>query len=159
MRKKGVSYSRHIIEDRLYKSQLISKLINNLMEDGKKNMAENIVYDALINVSKKLEKPVLEVFNKIIENVTPNKGVISRKIGGSNYQVPIEIDTKKGEKLAVKFIVRECRNIKKKSGQTTIEILSKIFEDAFNNTGAAVNIKIAQHSVADQNAAFSHYRW
>lgn len=138
---------------------LFQKLINNVMQDGKQTIAERICYVAMDKLAEQVKQAPMDVFTKIIQNVRPTKSTKNRKVGGSNYAVPVEIHQEQGEKLAVKMIVQEMRNIKKKSSLSSDEILFKILEDSYNNTGVVVQAKNAKHQMAESNMAFAHFRW
>ena len=148
---------RDIKADRIYKSELISLLINNIMRKGKKNTAEKIVYSALEKLSEKAKssKP-LEVFFKALENVKPQVQVKSRRVGGATYQVPVEVDESKQVNLAIRWLIQFSRA---KKGTPMFLALSNEIFDAFNNTGNAVKKKEDTHKMASANKAFAHFRW
>lgn len=158
MRKK-LSHRRKILPDRKYQSVTFHKLINNVMEQGKKYKAENICYYALDNLAKKLDKLPMEIWQKICDNVTPSKKTIPRKVGGCKYAVPVEIKSEKGICLVAKIITKACRSIKSKSSKDFKDILLQVLEDSYNNTGSAVEKKNALHKDADDNEKFAHFRW
>lgn len=148
---------RHTVEpDVRYNSILISKFINNLMECGKKSIAEKILYDAFAMIEEKLHKPSLEVFNKAVDNVKPELEVKSRRVGGATYQVPIEVRSERRLSLAIKWIIGYARS---RSGKSMSEKLAHELLDAYNNTGASIKKKEDTRKMAEANKAFAHYKW
>lgn len=154
MSRKGKAIQRIIAPDKKFGSVLIQKLIHKIMLKGKKSVATNIVYSALELASKKLSKDPLAVFQMVIDNVSPMLQLKSRRIGGSNYQIPSEISADKKVILALQWIVIAARNRK---GMPMAERLSAEFVDAFNNTGGAVKKKEETHRMAEANRAFAHF--
>ena len=149
-------YKRRVIDpDRLYSNKLVAKFINHVMLDGKKTIAEKLVYDSFEILSKKVSNPQLDSFLQAIDNITPKMEVKSRRVGGSTYQVPVEVDKKRGYTLAMKWIVDNAR---KKSGVPFTERLSSELIDAFQNTGSIAKKRDDTHKMAEANKAFSHFR-
>jgi small subunit ribosomal protein S7 len=150
-------YKRRVIDpDRLYSNKLVAKFINHVMLDGKKTIAEKLVYDSFEILSKKVSNPQLDSFLQAIDNITPKMEVKSRRVGGSTYQVPVEVDKKRGYTLAMKWIVDNAR---KKSGVPFTERLSSELIDAFQNTGGIAKKRDDTHKMAEANKAFSHFRF
>lgn len=135
---------------------MVSKLINKIMQHGKKSIAERIVYDALEIAEKKLNKPAMEVFEQVMQNAGPNMELKSRRIGGANYQVPIEVKPERKTALAIRWIIESTRSAK---GKAMNEKLAEEFVNAFNNTGGAVKKKNDTHRMAEANKAFAHFAW
>jgi len=154
-RRSGVP-KRDVLPDPLYKSKVITKLINQIMQDGKKGTAQAIVYDAFGLIKEKLSKDPIEVFEKAIENAKPVLEVKARRVGGSTYQVPMEIRPVRRQTLAIRWIVASAR---KRSEKTMKEKIAGELMDAFNSAGAAVKKKEEMHRMAEANRAFAHYRW
>ncbi len=155
-RRKSVP-KRSIMPDQRFKSVLVSKFINNLMLDGKKNVACDIFYGAMDIVEKRVtEQTPLEVFDKAMESVRPRVEVKSRRVGGATYQVPIEVRPERRNALAMRWI---CDFAKKRSGNSMAEKLAAEFQDAFNNRGSSVKKREDTHKMAEANKAFAHYRW
>jgi len=139
-----------------YSNLLVSKLINNLMMSGKKAIASRIVYGAFDIIEKKTNKPALEVFDKAMENATPNMELRSRRIGGANYQVPIEVRLERKTALALRWIISSARSQK---GKPMEEKLAEEIINASNNAGNAVKKKNDVHRMAEANKAFAHFAW
>lgn len=139
-----------------YKSRLLARFINMLMKDGKKSVATAIVYNTLEKVEKKTGKGALEIFEGIIEKVRPHVEVKSRRLGGTNYQIPIEISKKRSTALAIRWIITFSR---KRSGHSMEEKLFGEFMDILDNKGATVKKKDDTHRMAEANKAFAHYNW
>jgi len=154
-RRSGVP-KRDVLPDPLYGSKVITKLINQIMLDGKKGTAQGIVYDAFEQVKAKMNKDPIEVFNQAIDNVKPQLEVKARRVGGSTYQVPCEIRQDRRQTLAIRWIVDYAR---KRSEKTMKDKIAGELMDAFNNAGAAVKKKEDMHRMAEANRAFAHYRW
>jgi len=154
-RRSGVP-KRDVLPDPLYKSKIISKFINQIMEDGKKGTAQAIVYEAFELIKEKLTKDPQEVFSKAIENVKPALEVKARRVGGSTYQVPSPIRAERKQTLAIRWIVASAR---KRSEKTMRERIAGELMDAFNNAGASFKKKEEMHRMAEANRAFAHYRW
>ena len=147
---------RDVLADPVYKNKVVTKLINNIMLDGKKGVAQKIVYGAFEMLSEKTGKDALEVFDEAMNNIMPSLEVKARRIGGSTYQVPIEVRPDRRQALALRWLVLFSR---KRGEKTMKERLANEIMDAANNTGAAVKRKEDMHKMADANKAFAHYRW
>ena len=145
-----------MLADPVYKNKVVTKLINNIMLDGKKGVAQKIVYGAFEMLSEKTGKDALEVFDEAMNNIMPSLEVKARRIGGSTYQVPIEVRPDRRQALALRWLVLFSR---KRGEKTMKERLANEIMDAANNTGAAVKRKEDMHKMADANKAFAHYRW
>ena len=144
------------IVDPRYKSAVIPKLINSIMYDGKKTIAEKIVYDAIDKIkSKSKEEPII-VFNEAINNIKPTVEVRSRRVGGATYQVPVEVKSKRAQALAIRWLVESARKRKDKS--MSDKIFNELY-DAYERKGAAVKKKEDVHKMAESNKAFAHFRW
>ncbi len=154
-RRSGVP-KRDVLPDPMYNSKVIAKLINQVMLDGKKGTAQAIVYDAFDIVKEKLNLEPLDVFNQALENVKPLLEVKARRVGGSTYQVPMEIRPDRRQTLAIRWLVMFSR---KRSEKTMKEKLAGELMDAYNNAGASVKRKEEMHRMAEANKAFAHYRW
>ena len=154
--RKGHIQKRDVLADPVYKNKVVTKLINNVMLDGKKGVAQKIVYGAFDLVSEKTGKEALEVFDEAMNNIMPSLEVKARRIGGSTYQVPIEVRPDRRQALALRWLVMFSR---KRGEKTMKERLANEIMDAANNTGAAVKRKEDMHKMADANKAFAHYRW
>lgn len=155
MRKRR-AVTRDVLPDPIYKSKIITKLVNSIMLDGKKGKAQTIVYEAFDMVREKTNQEPLEVFNKALENITPQLEVKSRRVGGSNYQVPIEVSPKRAQALALRWLTKYSRE---RGGKGMAENLANEVIDASNGTGAAVKKREDTHRMAEANKAFAHYRW
>jgi len=156
MPRRGGIGKRSVIKDSVYHSAVVSKLINKVMLDGKKNLASKIVYDAFNIVENKSGKTAMEVFKKAMENVSPSLEVKARRVGGATYQVPMEVRAERKEALGLRWIVNYARE---RSEHTMVERLSAEILDAFNSTGASFKKKEDTHKMAEANKAFAHYRW
>ena len=150
------NFKRDVLPDPMYNSVLVTKLINNIMYDGKKGVAQKIVYDAFATVEAKSGENALEQFQKALDNIMPNLEVKSVRRGGSNYQVPMEVRPERRQTLGLRWLVTysRSRSDKRMSDRLANEIL-----DAINNTGAAVKKKDDTHRMAEANKAFAHYKW
>ncbi len=155
MRKRR-AVKRDVLPDPIYKSKVVTKLINTIMLDGKKGIAQSIVYEAFDTVKNKTGKDPLEVFNTAMENIKPQLEVKSRRVGGSNYQVPIEVSPARSQALALRWLVKYSRE---RGGRGMAENLANEIIDASNETGAAVKKREDTHRMAEANKAFAHYRW
>ena len=144
------------IVDPKYKSVIIPKLINSIMLDGKKTIAEKIVYDAIDKIKSKSKDEPLTVFNDAINNVRPTVEVRSRRVGGATYQVPVEVKAKRSQALALRWIIDASR--KRKDKTMSDKLFNEIF-DAYNNKGSSIKKKEDTHKMAESNKAFAHYRW
>ena len=150
------NFKRDVLPDPMYNSVLVTKLINNIMYDGKKGVAQKIVYDAFAMVEEKSGENALEQFQKALDNIMPDLEVKSVRRGGSNYQVPMEVKPNRRQTLGLRWLVNysRARSDKRMSDRLANEIL-----DAINNTGAAVKKKDDTHRMAEANKAFAHYKW
>lgn len=155
MRKRR-AIKRDVLPDPLYNSKLVTKLINTLMIDGKKGTAQKILYRAFDMVKEKTGEEALEVFNKAMENVKPALEVKSRRVGGANYQVPIEVKPDRARALAMRWLTAAARA---RGGHSMAENLANEIVDASNGVGAAVKKREDTHRMAEANKAFAHYRW
>jgi small subunit ribosomal protein S7 len=149
-------FKRDVLPDPLYSSILVTKLINNIMYDGKKGVAQRIVYDAFAIVETKSGKSPLEQFMKALDNIMPNLEVKSVRRGGSNYQVPMDVRPERRQTLGLRWLVNYSRA---RSERTMAERLANEIIDANNGVGAAVKKKEDTHRMAEANKAFAHYRW
>ena len=156
MPRKGHILKRDVLADPVYKSKVVTKLINNIMLDGKKGVAQKIVYGAFEQIAEKSGKDALEVFEEAMNNIMPQLEVKARRIGGATYQVPIEVRPDRRQALALRWLTLFSR---KRGEKTMKERLANEILDASNNTGAAVKRKEDMHKMAEANKAFAHYRW
>ena len=156
MPRRGGVPKRDVLPDPIYGSKIVTKLINQVMLDGKKGIAQSVVYDAFDKMKEKTGQDALEVFNQAMENVMPVLEVKARRVGGSNYQVPIEIRPERRQTLAIRWIVLNAR---KRNDRIMSDRLANELLDAMNNTGGAVKKKEDTHRMAEANKAFAHYRW
>ena len=156
MPRKGHIAKRDVLPDPLYNSKVVTKLINGIMEDGKKGVAQKICYDAFEIINQKTGKEALEVFEEAMNNVMPVLEVKSRRIGGANYQVPIEVRPERRQTLGLRWILAAAR---KRGEKYMRERLAAELMDAANNTGAAVKKREDTHKMAEANKAFAHYRY
>ena len=154
--RKGYTQKRDVLADPLYNNKVVTKLINNIMLDGKKGVAQKIVYGAFNKVEEKTGKPAVEVFEEAMNNVMPVLEVKAKRIGGATYQVPIEVKPERRQALALRWLTMFSR----KRGEKTMEDkLANEIMDAANGTGSAVKRKEDMHKMADANKAFAHYRF
>ena len=156
MPRKGHIQKRDVLADPIYNSKIVTKLINNVMLDGKKGTAQKIVYGAFEQVNAKSGKESMEVFEAAMNNLMPMLEVKARRIGGATYQVPVEVRPERRQALALRWLTMFSR---KRSEKTMIDRLANEILDASNNTGNAVKRKEDMHKMAEANKAFSHYRW
>ena len=154
--RKGHNQKRDVLADPLYNNKVVTKLINNIMLDGKRGVAQKIVYGAFERVEEKSGKPALEVFEEAMNNIMPQLEVKARRIGGATYQVPIEVRPDRRQALALRWITMFSR---KRGEKTMEEKLANEILDASNNTGASVKRKEDMHKMAEANKAFAHYRF
>ena len=155
MRKRR-AVKRDVLADPIYNSKLVTKLINKMMIDGKKGKAQTILYDAFDIIKEKTGKDPMEVFEQAMENVKPALEVKSRRVGGANYQVPIEVRADRSQALGLRWIIQYARL---RGGHSMAENLANELIDASNGTGAAVKKREDTHRMAEANKAFAHYRW
>ncbi|HHX14503.1 MAG TPA: 30S ribosomal protein S7 [Clostridiales bacterium] len=156
MPRKGNIPKREILPDPIYGSVVVAKLINSIMLDGKKGVAQAIVYDAFDRIKKASGEEPLEVFNKALNNIMPVVEVKARRVGGANYQVPVEVRAERRQTLGIRWLTRYT---KARSEKTMADRLSKELLDAANGVGASVKKKEETHKMAEANRAFAHYRW
>ena len=156
MPRKGPVTKRDVLPDPVYGSKLLTRFINKIMLDGKKGVAESIVYDAFDLVRAKTGKDPLEVFETALKNVMPVLEVRARRVGGANYQVPVEVRPDRRMTLCIRWIVNYSRL---RGEKTMCERLSAELLDAANNTGASIKKKEDTHKMAEANKAFAHYKW
>jgi small subunit ribosomal protein S7 len=156
MPRRGNVPKRDVLPDPVYNSKVVTKLINQIMYDGNKGTAQNIVYDALKIASEKLGQEPMDVFNQALNNVMPVLEVKARRVGGANYQVPIEIRPERRQTLAIRWLVISTR---KRSERGTSAKLAAELVDAYNNAGGAVKKKDDMHRMAEANKAFAHFRF
>ena len=156
MPRKGHIQKRDVLADPLYNNKVVTKLINNIMLDGKKGVAQKIVYGAFNRLEEKSGKPALEVFEEAMNNIMPVLEVKAKRIGGATYQVPIEVKPERRQTLALRWITMFSR---KRGEKTQEERLANEIMDAANNTGASVKRKEDMHKMAEANKAFSHFRF
>ena len=154
--RKGRAPRREVLPDPVYGNIVVSKLINSIMLDGKKGVAQKIVYGAFDQIREKTGEDPLEVFNKAMNNIMPVLEVKARRIGGANYQVPIEVRPERRQTLALRWLTMFSRN---RGERTMADRLAKEIMDAANNTGASVKRKEDMHRMAEANKAFAHFRW
>ena len=156
MPRKGHIQKRDVLADPIYNSKVVTKLVNNIMLDGKKGVAQKIVYGAFNRISEKTGKEALEVFEEAMNNIMPVLEVKARRIGGATYQVPIEVRPDRRQALGLRWLTAYSR----KRGERTMEDrLANELLDAMNNTGASVKKKEDMHKMAEANKAFAHYRF
>ncbi len=155
MRKRR-AVKRDVLPDPIYNSKVVTKLINQIMQDGKKGTAEKILYQAFDIVKEKTNQEPMEVYEKALENIKPLLEVKSRRVGGSNVQVPIEVDDDRSQALALRWIVNYAKT---RNGRSMAENLANEIMDAANGVGGAVKKRDDVHKMAEANKAFAHYRW
>ena len=153
---KRQAVKRDVLADPIYNSKVVTKLINRMMIGGKRGKAEKILYDAFDIIKEKNGENPLDVFNKALENIKPLLEVKSRRVGGSNYQVPIEVSASRSQALGLRWLVNYARL---RGGKGMAENLANEIIDASNGTGAAVKKREDTHRMAEANKAFAHYRW
>ena len=156
MPRKGHIVKRDVLADPVYNNKVVTKLINNIMLDGKRGVAQKIVYGAFAKVEEKAGKPALEVFEEAMSNIMPTLEVKARRIGGATYQVPIEVRPDRRQALGLRWLTTYSRQ---RSEKTMVDRLANEILDASNNTGSAVKRKEDMHKMADANKAFAHYRF
>lgn len=156
MPRKGPVPKRDVLPDPIYNSKLVTRLVNRIMIDGKKNVAQRILYDAFNIVQERTGKDPMEVFEQAIKNIMPVLEVKARRVGGSNYQVPVEVKPERRTSLGLRWLVNYSRS---RGEKTMEERLAYEIIDASNNTGASVKKREDTHKMAEANKAFAHYRW
>jgi small subunit ribosomal protein S7 len=154
--RRGQISKRDVLPDPLYNSKLVTKLINNIMYDGKKGVAQKIVYDAFAIVEEKSGKSALEAFQGALDNIMPKLEVKARRVGGSTYQVPMDVRPERQLTLGLRWITRYSRE---RNERTMADRLAAEILDAMNNSGASVKKKEDTHKMAEANKAFAHFRW
>jgi ribosomal protein S7 len=155
MRKRRAT-KRDVLADPIYNSKVVTKLVNHIMKDGKKGTAQNIIYDAFDIIKEKAGEDAMVVFNKAMDNIKPALEVKSRRVGGANYQVPVEVKPDRAQALAFRWLAQYARL---RNGHSMAENLANEIIDASNGTGASVKKKDDTHKMAEANKAFAHYRW
>ena len=156
MPRRGNIVKRDVLPDPVYNDKVVTKLINQVMQDGKKGTAQAIVYEAFTTASEKVGQDAKEMFNQALSNIMPMVEVKARRVGGANYQVPIEIRPERRQTLAIRWLVAAAR---KRSERNMSDRLANELVDAFNNAGSAVKKKEDTHRMAEANKAFAHYRF
>ena len=156
MPRKGFIAQREVLPDPIYNNIVVTKLINKVMFDGKKGVAQNIVYDAFNMVAEKTSREALEVFQEALNNIMPVLEVKARRVGGATYQVPMEVRPERRQSLGIRWLVEYAR---KRNERTMAEKLAAEMLDAINNVGGAIKKKEETHKMAEANRAFAHYRW
>ncbi|MFO7296311.1 MAG: 30S ribosomal protein S7 [Clostridia bacterium] len=156
MPRKGPVPKREVLPDPIYGSKLVTKLINKVMRDGKKSLAQRICYGAFDLIREKTGKDPMEVFEQALNNVMPVLEVRPRRVGGATYQVPVEVNPDRRQTLGLRWLVQYARE---RNERTMVERLAAEIIDAANNTGGAVKKKEDTHRIAEANKAFAHYRW
>jgi small subunit ribosomal protein S7 len=156
MSRRHAAEKREILPDAKYGDRVVSKFMNNLMVDGKKSVAETIVYNAFERVQGRVRREPVEVFHEALDNIKPAVEVRSRRVGGATYQVPVEVRPERREALAIRWLIDAS---KKRNENTMEERLAGELLDAVNGRGTAVKKREDTHKMADANKAFSHYRW
>ena len=154
--RRGNVPKREILPDPMYNSVLVTKLVNSIMLDGKKGVAQKVVYDAFDIIKQKTDRNPLEVFTEALNNIMPSLEVKARRVGGATYQVPIEVRPDRRQTLGLRWLTAYAR---KRNEKTMKERLAGEILDAVNNTGAAVKKREDTHKMAESNKAFAHYRW
>ena len=156
MPRKGYIAKREVLADPIYDSVIVTKLINNIMLDGKKGVAQKIVYDAFEIIKEKTGRDPLEVFSEAMDNIMPVLEVKARRVGGATYQVPMEVRPERRQTLGLRWLTRYSRE---RSERTMKERLANELMDALNGTGGSVKKREDTHKMAEANKAFAHYRW
>ena len=156
MPRRGNVPKREVLPDPIYHSVLVTKLTNSIMLDGKKGVAQKVVYDAFSIIEEKTGKSPLEVFTAALDNIMPSLEVKARRVGGSTYQVPMEVRPERRQTLGLRWLTNYSRN---RGEKTMKERLAGEIMDAANNTGSAVKKREDTHKMAESNRAFAHYRW
>ena len=156
MSRRHAAEKREVLPDAKYGDKVLTKFMNNLMIDGKKSVAESIVYNAMDRVESRVKRSPIEIFTEALDNIKPSVEVRSRRVGGATYQVPVEVRPERREALAIRWLIEASR----KRGENTMEErLAAELLDAVNGRGTAVKKREDTHKMADANKAFSHYRW
>jgi small subunit ribosomal protein S7 len=156
MPRKGFVVRRQVRPDAVYGSDLVEKFINSMMWDGKRSTAQGIFYTAMENIAKKTNDDALKLFKKAVENCKPTLEVKTRRVGGANYQVPVEVNQYRRQALAIRWLIGYARE---RAGRNMIDKLTEELIDAANGRGGAIKKKEDVHRMAEANKAFAHYRW
>jgi small subunit ribosomal protein S7 len=156
MSRRHAAEKRQVLPDAKFGDTVLTKFMNNLMIDGKKSVAESIVYNALERVEKRIKRSPIDVFREALDNIKPSVEVRSRRVGGATYQVPVDVRPERREALAIRWLITAAR---KRNEKTMEERLAGELSDAVQNRGNAVKKREDTHKMADANKAFSHYRW
>lgn len=156
MPRRGNIAKRDVLADPIYNSKMVTRLVNSVMLDGKKGVAQKVVYAAFDQIKEKTEKDPVEVFTQAMENIMPSLEVKARRVGGANYQVPMEVRPARRQTLGLRWLTAYSRS---RSERTMAERLAGEIMDAANNTGAAVKKREEVHKAAEANKAFAHFRW
>ena len=156
MSRRHAAEKREVLPDAKFGDKVLSKFMNNLMIDGKKSVAESIVYNAMDRVESRLKRTPIDVFHEALDNIKPSVEVRSRRVGGATYQVPVEVRPERREALAIRWLIKAARA---RNEKTMEERLAGELVDAVNSRGSAVKKREDTHKMADANKAFSHYRW
>jgi small subunit ribosomal protein S7 len=156
MSRRHAAEKREILPDAKFGDKVLSKFMNNLMIDGKKSVAESIVYNAMDRIEARLKRAPIDVFHEALDNIKPAVEVRSRRVGGATYQVPVEVRPTRREALAIRWLIKAARS---RNEKTMEERLAGELIDAVNSRGSAVKKREDTHKMADANKAFSHYRW
>ncbi|MDD4169156.1 MAG: 30S ribosomal protein S7 [Desulfotomaculaceae bacterium] len=156
MPRRGAITRQEVLPDPIYRSKVLAKLVNQIMLDGKKSVAESVVYGALNIIKEKTNKNPLEVFEQAMKNIMPVLEVKARRVGGANYQVPIEVRHDRRQTLGIRWLTKYSRD---RAGRTMEEKLASEIMDAAAGTGGSVKRKEDTHKMAEANKAFAHYRW
>ena len=156
MSRRHAAEKREVLPDAKYGDKVLTKFMNNLMIDGKKSVAEAIVYNAMDRVEARVKRSPIEIFTEALDNIKPAVEVRSRRVGGATYQVPVDVRPERREALAIRWLIKAARA---RSENTMVDRLSGELVDAVNNRGAAVKKREDTHKMADANKAFSHFRW
>ncbi|MFN2306184.1 MAG: 30S ribosomal protein S7 [Paracoccaceae bacterium] len=156
MSRRHAAEKREVLPDAKFGDKILTKFMNNLMVDGKKAVAERIVYNAFDRVEDKLKKAPVEVFHEALDNIKPSVEVRSRRVGGATYQVPVDVRPERREALAIRWLIKAAKS---RNENTMEERLAGELVDAVQNRGSAVKKREDTHKMADANKAFSHYRW
>ncbi|MCW2277820.1 30S ribosomal protein S7 [Heliophilum fasciatum] len=156
MPRRGSVPKRDVLPDPIYKSKVVTKIINQIMLDGKRSIAENVFYAACDSIEAKAGKNPLEVLEAAMKNIMPVLEVKARRVGGANYQVPIEVRPERRQTLGIRWLIKYARE---RAGKTMVDKLAAEIMDAANNTGGACKKREDTHKMAEANKAFAHYRW
>jgi small subunit ribosomal protein S7 len=156
MSRRRAAEKREVLPDPKFNDKVVTKFVNSLMVDGKKPVAEKILYQSFESVRSRLGRDPIEAFHEALSNVKPNVEVRSRRVGGATYQIPVEVSGSRAQALAIRWVIDMAR---KRGEKTMTERLAGEFMDAVNNRGAAVKKRDDAHKMAEANRAFAHYRW